>query len=370
MIDFIFKESYRMSLNEVLMFIMGIGVIIGAIDRILGNKCGLGAKFEEGFMCLGPTALSMVGIICLSPFLAEVLKPLIVPVFHLLGADPAMFASILAIDMGGYPLAMALAENVQVGQFSGLIVSTMLGATIVFTIPVGLGLIPKQDHTYFAKGLLIGLVPIPIGSIIGGILMGIPFKVILINSIPILLIALCLMIGLIFKQEQMVKGFNYFGQGIKIITTVGLGLAAFTYLTKIETIPNMPSIMSCMETVAGICIVLLGSLPLMTLILNVLKKPFEKLGELLGLNAASIGGILFSCISVLPVFKLFGEMNERGKVVTTAFFVSGIAVFAAHLGYAADVAPNMLLPMITAKLSSGFMAILLALLMTKSRDAL
>ncbi|ADZ82213.1 ethanolamine utilization protein EutH [Cellulosilyticum lentocellum] len=359
-----------MSLNEILMFIMGIGVIIGAVDSILGNKWGLGAKFEEGFMCLGPTALSMVGIICLSPFLAEVLKPVIIPTFHLLGADPAMFASILAIDMGGYPLAMALAENPQIGQFSGLIVSTMLGATIVFTIPVGLGLIPKQDHTYFAKGLLIGLVPIPFGSIIGGILMGLPIKVVIINSIPILLIALCLMLGLIFKQKQMVKGFSYFGKGIKMITTIGLGLAAFTYLTDIEVIPNMPSIMSCMETVSGICIVLLGSLPLMTLILNLLKKPFEKLGELLGLNASSIGGILFSCISVLPVFKLFPEMNERGKVVTTAFFVSGIAVFAAHLGYTADVAPDMLLPMIIAKLSSGFIAIILAVLMTKAEDNL
>ena len=89
-----------MSLNEVLMFVMGIGVIIGAIDRVLGNRFGLGEKFEEGFMCLGPTALSMVGIICLAPLVADLLKPIIVPLFHLIGADPAMFASILAIDMG------------------------------------------------------------------------------------------------------------------------------------------------------------------------------------------------------------------------------------------------------------------------------
>lgn len=353
-----------MSLNDGIMFVMGIGVLLGGLDHIFNNHFGLGDKFEEGFMCLGPTALSMVGIICISPLLSTLLRPIIVPLYHLLGADPAMFASIFAIDMGGYPLAMALAENPSIGYFSGLIVSTMLGATIVFTIPVGLGMIPKTHHPNFAKGLLIGLVPIPVGSSIGGLLMGLSFKQVFFNSIPTLIIAICLMLGLIFKQEMMVKGFMLFGNAIKILTTIGLTLAAFTYLTGITVIESMPDIMSCMETVSSICIVLLGSLPLMTLILNLLQKPFEWLGRKLGLNAPSIGGILFSCISVLPVFKIFPQMNARGQIVTTAFFVSAIAVFAAHLGYTAGTAPEFLLPMIIAKLCSGFLAVLLALLFT------
>lgn len=355
-----------MSLNQILMFIMGIGVLIGGIDRILNNKFDLGQKFEEGFMCLGPTALSMVGIICISPLLSQLLKPLIVPLYHLIGADPAMFASILAIDMGGYPLAMALAENPLVGEFSGLIVPTMLGATIVFTIPVGLAMIPKSDHPFFAKGLLIGLIPIPIGSFIGGLLMGLSIKSLVLNSLPTLLIAALLMFGLIYNQERMVKGFILFGDGIKIVTTIGLTIAAFQYLTDIMLIPDMPDILDGMKTVSGICIVLLGSLPLMTLILNLLKKPFEVIGHKLSLNGASVGSILFSCISVLPVFRIFSEMNERGKIVSTAFLVSAIGVFAAHLGFIADVAPHYLIPMIISKLSSGLLAILLALFLTRN----
>lgn len=354
-----------MSLNQVLMFIMGIGVLIGGIDRIIGNKFGLGTKFEEGFMCLGPTALSMVGIICISPLLSSFLSPLIVPLYHLIGADPSMFASILAIDMGGYPLAAALAENPLIGEFSGLIVSTMLGATIVFTIPVGLAMIPDQDHAAFAKGLLIGLIPIPIGSFIGGLMMGLSVEVLLINSLPTLITAILLMVGLICNQERMVRGFIIFGQGIKVVTTIGLCAAAFQYLTGITLIPGMPDILECMETVAGICIVLLGSLPLMTLILTLLKKPFEALGRKLSLNGPSIGGLLFSCISILPVFNIFSEMNERGKIVATAFLVSSIAVFAAHLGFVADVAPHYLGAMITAKLSSALLAAVLALLLTR-----
>lgn len=355
-----------MSLNQILMFIMGIGVLIGGIDRILNNKFDLGQKFEEGFMCLGPTALSMVGIICISPLLSQLLKPLIVPLYHLIGADPAMFASILAIDMGGYPLAMALAENPLVGEFSGLIVSTMLGATIVFTIPVGLAMIPKSDHPFFAKGLLIGLIPIPIGSFIGGLFMGLSIKSLVLNSLPTLLIAALLMFGLIYNQERMVKGFILFGDGIKIVTTIGLTIAAFQYLTGIMLIPDMPDILDGMKTVSGICIVLLGSLPLMTLILNLLKKPFEVIGHKLSLNGASVGSILFSCISVLPVFRIFSEMNERGKIVSTAFLVSAIGVFAAHLGFIADVAPHYLVPMIISKLSSGLLAILLSLFLTRN----
>lgn len=355
-----------MSLNQILMFIMGIGVLIGGIDRILNNKFGLGKKFEEGFMCLGPTALSMVGIICIAPLLSQLLKPLIVPLYHLIGADPAMFASILAIDMGGYPLAMALAENPLVGEFSGLIVSTMLGATMVFTIPVGLAMIPKSDHPFFAKGLLIGLIPIPIGSFIGGLLMGLSIKSLVMNSLPTLLIATLLMFGLIYNQERMVKGFILFGDGIKIVTTIGLTIAAFQYLTGITLIPGMPDILEGMKTVSGICIVLLGSLPLMTLILNLLQKPFEAIGQKLSLNGSSVGSILFSCISVLPVFKIFSEMNERGKIVSTAFLVSAIGVFAAHLGFVADVAPHYLAPMIISKLTSGLLAILLALFLTRN----
>ena len=95
-----------MSVNEIIVYLMVAFMALGAVDRIIGSRFGLGEKFEEGIVAMGSLALSMVGIICLAPVLSRLLSPVVVPLYQLLGADPAMFAgTILANDMGGAPLA-------------------------------------------------------------------------------------------------------------------------------------------------------------------------------------------------------------------------------------------------------------------------
>lgn len=99
-----------MSAHEILVAVMAAFAALGALDRIFGNRIGLGPEFENGILSLGSLALSMVGIISLAPVLAKVLRPVVVPVYRFLGADPAMFAgTILANDMGGASLAQELA---------------------------------------------------------------------------------------------------------------------------------------------------------------------------------------------------------------------------------------------------------------------
>ena len=140
-----------MSAHEILIAVMAVFAALGAIDRIIGGKFGLSQQFEEGIMAMGSLALAMVGIICLAPVLAKILRPVVVPVYTFLGADPAMFAgTILANDMGGASLAQELALTPQAGQFGGLIVGAMLGPTIVFTIPVALGILKPEDQPFGA----------------------------------------------------------------------------------------------------------------------------------------------------------------------------------------------------------------------------
>ena len=131
-----------MSFHEILIGIMAVFALLGGIDRILGSRFGLGPRFEEGILAMGTLGLAMIGIVCLAPVLARLLRPIVVPVYGFLGADPAMFAgTLLACDMGGAPLARELALSPEAAGLGGILTGSMLGATVVFTIPVAMGLL-------------------------------------------------------------------------------------------------------------------------------------------------------------------------------------------------------------------------------------
>lgn len=66
-----------MTFDKFIIWLMAIGILLGAGDRLLKNKFGLGQKFEEGLNAMGPLALSMVGIVSLSPVISNILGPII-----------------------------------------------------------------------------------------------------------------------------------------------------------------------------------------------------------------------------------------------------------------------------------------------------
>jgi len=358
-----------MTFDKMIMWVMAIGILLGGIDRIIGNKFGLGEKLEEGFNAMGPLALGMVGIVTLAPVISKVLGPVIIPMFGLVGADPAMFGSILANDMGGYPLAMELAQNEQAGLLSGLIVASMLGCTIVFSIPVGLGLIEHEDQPFFAKGLLIGLITIPVGSIIGGLIAGFDLMMILVNCIPVIMLSLLLAIGLKFIPEKMIKGSILFGKFILVVITLGLAAAAFEFITGVVIIPGMAPIMEGMSIISTIGIVLLGTFPILSILVKILDKPLNAVGKKIGLDSTSAAGLVFTLANSIPVYKMMKDMNNRGKVVNTAWLVPATAALGDHLGFTAGVKPDMITPVVLAKLAAGVIAVALALLMTKDLSA-
>ena len=49
-----------MSAHELLIAIMAIFAIFGAVDRIAGNRLGLGKQLEEGILAMGTLALAML----------------------------------------------------------------------------------------------------------------------------------------------------------------------------------------------------------------------------------------------------------------------------------------------------------------------
>lgn len=358
-----------MSFHEILIAVMAVFAVLGALDRIFGNRWGLGKEFEEGILAMGSLALAMVGIVSLAPVLAAVLKPVVVPIYGFLGADPAMFAgTILACDMGGGALAQAMTADSRAAMLGGVLTGSMLGATIVFTIPVAMGILKENDRPAMAKGILCGIVTIPVGVLAGGIAAGFPLGMVLRNLIPIVLIAVLIALGLWRAEKAMVKGFAVFGKVVVIVVTVGLAAAIVEALTGYAIIPGMAPISDGFETVGTIAIILAGAFPLVFVITKLLRRPLMAVGQKLGINDAAAAGLIASLANSIATFGMVKDMNERGKIINIAFAVSAAFVFGDHLGFTAGFAPEMIGPMIVGKLAGGISAVAVAMWLTRKEE--
>ena len=378
----VFTESIQawfsnISINSVIMMIMMIFMIVGAVDKILGNKFGYGEQFEEGFNAIGPLALSMAGVVAAAPVLAQLLGPILKPIYTAIGADSSMFATtLLACDMGGYPLAMELAENPAIGNFAGLILGTMMGPTIVFTIPVALGIIKKEDRPYLGAGVLAGLITVPIGCIVGGLAMGmtefkLPLGTILINLVPVIIVAALIVLGLWFAPAAMIRGFNVFGTGVTIVITIFTVIAVFQQITGImfpvldvmsikDEVTGLSPLDSGLLTCGQIGIVLIGAFPMVKWITKTFGGVLSKIGSALGMNDKASAGLVATLANNIAMFNIMGEMNPKGKLLNVAFAVSAAFVFGDHLGFTAGNEPDMIFPVVIGKLVAGITALILA----------
>lgn len=379
----VFTESISawvsgLSINTIIMMIMMIFMLVGAIDKIMGNKFGYGEEFENGFNAIGGLAMSMAGVVAAAPVLATVLGPVITPIYTAIGADASMFATtLLACDMGGYPLAMQLAANESIGSFAGLILGTMMGPTIVFTIPVALGIISKEDRDYLGAGVLAGMITIPIGCLVGGIAMNamtdysLGIGEIVINLVPVIVIAALIVAGLWFAPAKMIAGFNVFGAGVTIVITALTAIAVFEQITGIMfplfdvmatpaaetgTTPLNDGLLVCGQ----IGIVLIGAFPMVKWITRTFGGALGKVGSALGINDKASAGMVANLANNIAMFNIMGEMDPKGKLLNVAFAVSAAFVFGDHLGFTAGVDQSMVTPVIIGKLVAGITAILVA----------
>lgn len=360
-----------MGINEIIVILMAVFLVIGALDRAFGGRFGLAEQFEEGMNTFGPLALSMVGMFSLAPVLAKVLNPVIVPIYTLLGADPAMFAgTLLANDMGGFPLAVEMAQSTEAGLLAGAILAAMLGCTVVFTIPVGLGIVSVEDRPYFANGVLVGVITIPIGVLVGGLVAGFNLMMILSNLLPIVIAALLIALGLWRFPDAMTKGFLAFGKFLVFIISIALAIGSFELLTNWKIMPEgweLTPVMDGLVIVAQICLFLMGAFPLMTLITKIAKKPLSRVGRALGINDVASGGLIMTMANAIPTYKLMTGMDKRGIFINTAWSVSAMAILGDHLGFTAGVAPEMITPMIVGKFTAAISATILAYVIAVKR---
>ena len=335
--------------------------VVGALDRILGNRLGIGKEFEKAFMLLGTMSLSMIGMIVISPFIADIMKPVSEFLSSKLHIDSSIIpASLFANDMGGASLAIEMAANEKTGLYNALVVSSMMGCTISFTIPFSLGVVNKEQHKELLLGLLCGIVTIPIGCVISGLICKMPFTSLLLTLMPLVVFSGIIAFGLIRFPEFCVKVFKIFGIFITAIITIGLSLGIIRFLTGFEIIKGLATI----EEGAAICVnaavVLSGSFPFMYVLSKVLAKPLKAIGGRIGVNEISIVGLVSNLASSATAFGMMDKMDKKGVVLNSAFAVSGAFVLGSHLAFTIAFDSAYVFPVIVGKLISGVLAVLLS----------
>ncbi len=345
---------------------MAIFSMLGALDLILKNRFGLGEEFEKGFKLFSVMALSMIGMIILSPVIGELIKPLLNIGHKYLGIEPSIIpAMMFANDMGGASLAKSVATDNALGNFNGLIISSMFGCTISFTLPVALGMVKEELHKYMLFGFLCGIVTIPVGSFAAGLISGIKLLTLVFNLIPVIVFSIIVSIGLLFVPNICVKIFSILGDIIKVLIVVGLALGILKFLTGVEIIKNLESI----EEGARICfnasVVMSGAFPFMYIVSKLISKPLRKLSKKININEVSAFGFFSTLATSVTTFEKMNEMDKKGIVLNSAFAISAAFTFAGHLAFTMSFNADYIYCVIVGKLISGISGLLLATVIYK-----
>ena len=340
--------------------------LLGALDRILGNHFGLGKEFEKGFMLLGSISLSMLGMIVLAPVLADLLQPVFGFGYHTLNLDPSIIpASLFANDMGGTSLSLEVYQDAAMGKFNALVVSSMMGATISFNIPYAMAVVKPERYRHMLFGFLCGIVTIPLGCFVSGLVYRLPMGALLLNLLPLMLLSALVAAGLLLLPDLSVKIFNIFGILIKIFITVGLALGILRFMTGIELIKGM----STLEEGARIClntaVVLAGMFPFMFVVSKLLSKPLRAVGKKLAVSETSVMGLLSTIVSNATTFEMLNSMDTKGIVLNSAFAISAAFSLGSHLAFTLALDPSYLVPVLVGKLTAGFAGLILAIVLYK-----
>ena len=344
--------------------------LLGAADYLFGCRFGIGKEFERAFSLFCPMALSMLGMLVIAPAVGVWLTPVFEAFYHLFGIDPSIIpACLLANDMGGTSLAQGICKASDIGNYNAFVISSMMGCVISFTIPFSLGMVKKAQHKELFLGILCGIVTIPVGSFVAGLMCHLSPLALLKNLLPLLIISLIIGTALFLCPNICIKCFAAFGMFMKAAGILGLACAIFTFLTKTELSPHFDTLENAAFICVNACVTLSGMLPVMFLVGKLLGRPLNHLGSKLGINGISALAFLSSLATNAPTFSVMDQMDKRGTVLNSAFAVSASFVFGSHLAFTMAFDSSYVSPMIVGKLVSGLCAVLLAFFLYKEDKA-
>lgn len=382
--------------GQIVVYIIMACALVGCIASVIKPESELGQEFVAGIDSIGPIFLPVAGIMASAPYLTAFVSDVFGPAFALIGADPAMAATtFIAVDMGGYPLAEALAQTRE-SWIMAMMTGYMAGATIVFTIPVALKMLQKSDRKYLALGVMSGLLAIPIGVLVSSAIiafadpvirdtvstnaeatyqLALSFGTIALNLVPLVVVCVALALGLKFVPDAMIKGFTVFGRILESVLKIVFVLVVIEYFTGLPSqllgdafgfdpiIADEEDIFRALETSGAIGIMLCGAFPMVYLIKRYLAKPLQKVGSLFHLSSDATTGLLAASANVLAALALVKDIKARDKVIVIAFSVCCAFLFGDHLSFTANFQPSLIAAVMGGKIVGGIFAIVFAFLL-------
>ena len=385
--------------GQIVIYIIMACALVGCFAFIFKEESQLGKEFLAGFEAIGSIFIPVAGIMAAAPYLTWFVSHIFGPLYELVGADPSMAATtFIAVDMGGYQLADALAATKE-SWIMAMMTGFMAGATIVFSIPVALKMLKKEDRRYLAMGEMVGFITIPVGVLVSSVIialtnpmiretistngeatyqLALSFWLIFRNLIPLVIICGAIALGLYFIPEKMIKGFNVFGKAMDTALRIVLVLCVVEYFTGIFSkifgtwgfepiIADEIDINRALEISGYIGIMLCGAFPMVYLIKTYLAKPLDKVGRKVGLSAEATTGILAATANVLALFAIVKDLKPNDKVKCIAYSVCCAFLIGDHLAFSANFQPSLILPVMVGKLCGGCLAVYIATMFLKKK---
>lgn len=373
------------SAGDYVVYLIMACLALGAVAAIRNDQEGLGKEFMEGLYSIGPIFVPVAGIMASVPYLSQAITAVVGPLFASIGADPAIAGTtIIAMDMGGYQLAEALSQSKE-GWLMALVVGSMSGSTIVFSIPVGLAMLAKSDHKYMALGVMSGLLSIPIGVLCSSVFLmlsdpdvrgvistsgdptlhlNLSIGMILANLAPLTIFCIALVIGLKMVPDVMIRGFLLLARLMHISIVLVLACSIIEYFTGVFSavfgawgfdpiIADADDQVRALEVAGYIGIMLAGAFPMVYLIKKYLAKPMEKFGRIFGLHSTGAAGLLAGAANILAMYRLIGDMPAKDKVLCISFAVCAAFMFGDHLAFIANFQPSMIPTILFGKIIGG-----------------
>lgn len=340
-------------------FILLFFSFVGAIDKLLDNRFGLGEELDKGLTMMGSIVLSMGGIYCYSIMLGEVLSVKMAGVT--LPFDPSILvSSVLAPDMGAYSIASQLARDPSLVIFSGVLLASTLGTTISFSLPIALSNINRESTSNLMGGMIYGIITVPFSLAVCGLMIHMPFGLFIRNLLPIIVICGLLCVAIFKAKNITTKLFLLLGNLVRYCSIILFVFIVWqTFAGNIEFVrPEL--IQEILTIVFKITVIICGSFILSKLVLKYFMKYIMSLAGLLRINEFAVVGLVLSLITSISMFSVFDKMDRRGQIMNAAFSVTAAFVLGGQLAFISAVESAAVPTYIVSKLAGGVAALAIA----------